>query len=147
MTLNLEHNRSTISTCRRSNLTNLKVPTFSSKHTSIWFRSAEVSFKNAGITSEETRTANSVLEIIPKAVFETIAPWLDMQPDVMKHLKLKERILKVFSLTAQQRSDRLLSLLTQLEQQHDVSPSQVWHEINSLMTLPDGKKINHAHEL
>ena len=36
-------------------------------------------------------------------------------------------------------------LPAQLEQQHDVTPSQVWHEINSLMKLPDGK--NYAHEL
>ena len=43
--------------------------------------------------------------------------------------------------------DRLLSLPAQLEQQHDVSPSQVCHKINSLMTIPDGKKINYAHKL
>ena len=96
--------------------------------------------------SEETR-ANSVLAIILETVLETIAPWLDVQPDVLEYSKLKERILKVFSLTVQQRVDRLISLPTQLEQQHDVTPSQVWHEINSLMTLPDGKKINYAHEL
>ena len=70
-----------------------------------------------------------------------------MQPDVLTHSKLQKRILNVFSLTAQQKLDRLLSLPVQLEQQYDVSPSQVWHEINSLMTLPDGKKINYGHEL
>ena len=90
------------------NLAKLRLPTFSSKHTSIWFRRAEASFKNAGITSEETR-ANCVPEIIPEAVLETIAPWLDMQPGVLKYSKLKERILKFFSLTTQQRLDRLLS--------------------------------------
>ena len=121
------------------NLAKLRLPTFSSKHTSIWFRRAEASFKNAGITSEETR-AKCVPEIIPEAVLETIAPWLDMQPGVLKYSKLKEGILKFFSLTTQQRLDRLLSLPAQLEQQHVVSPSQVWHEINSLITLPDGKK-------
>ena len=31
------------------NLAKLRLPTFSSKHTSIWFRRAEASFKNAGI--------------------------------------------------------------------------------------------------
>ena len=70
-----------------------------------------------------------------------------MQPDVLTYSKLLKRILKVFSLTAQQRLDRLLSLPVQLEQQYDVSLSQVWHEITSLMTLPDGKKINYGHEL
>ena len=128
------------------NLAKLRLPTFSSKHTSIWFRRAEASFKNTGITSEETR-AKCVPEIISEAVLETIAPWLDMQPGVLKYSKLKEGILKFFSLTTQQRLDRLLSLPAQLEQQHVVSPSQVWHEINSLITLPDGKKINYAHEL
>ena len=86
------------------NLANIRLPTISSKHTSIWFRKAEASFKNVGITSEETR-ANCVLEIIPETVFETIAPWLDKQPDVLKYSKLKKRILKAFSLTAQQRLD------------------------------------------
>ena len=86
-------------------------------------------------------------EILPETVLETIAPWLGMQPDVLEYSKLKEQILKVFSLTAQQRVDRLISLPVQLEQQHDVTSSQVWHEINSLMTLPDGKKISYAHEL
>ena len=128
------------------NLAKLRLPTFSSKHTSIWFRRAEASFKNTGITSEETR-AKCVPEIISEAVLETIAPWLDMQPGVLKYSKLKEGILKFFSFTTQQRLDRLLSLPAQLEQQHVVSPSQVWHEINSLITLPDGKKINYAHEL
>ena len=70
-----------------------------------------------------------------------------MQSDVLEYSKLKERILKVLYLTAQQRVNRLNSLPAHLEQQHDVTPSQVWHEINSLMTLPDGKKINYAHEL
>ena len=70
-----------------------------------------------------------------------------MQPDILEYSKLKEWILKAFSLTAQQRVDRLISLTAQLEQQHDVTPSQVWQEINSLMTLPDGKKINYAQEL
>ena len=106
-------------------------PTFSSKHTSIWFRKADAAFKNAGITSEVTR-ANCVLEIIPETVLETIAPWVDMQPDVLAYSKLKERILKMFHSTAQQRVDRLISLPAQLELQHDVTPSQVWHEINSL---------------
>ena len=98
------------------NLAKLRLPTFSSKHTSIWFRRAEASFKNAGITSEETR-ANCVLEIIPEAVLETIAPWLDMQPGVLKYSKLKEWILKFFSLATQQKLDRLLSFPAQLEQQ------------------------------
>ena len=88
--------------------------------------------------SEETR-ANCVLEITRETVLETIAPRLDMQPDVLEYSKLKIRILRVFSLTAQQRVDSLFSLPAQLEQQHDVTPSQVWHEINSLMTLPDEK--------
>ena len=64
------------------NLAKLRIPTFSSKHTSIWFRRADVAFKNVSITSEETR-ANCVLENIPETVLETIAPWLDMRPDVM----------------------------------------------------------------
>ena len=91
------------------------------------------------------KRANCVLEIIPETVLETIAPWLDMQPDVLEYSKLKERIM--FSLTAQQRVDRLISFPAHLEQQHDVTPSQVWHEINSLMTLPNRKEINCAHEL
>ena len=128
------------------NLAKPRLPTFSSKHTSIWFRGADATFKNASITSEETRV-NCVLENIPETVLETIAPWLDMQPDVLEYSKLKERILKVFSLSAQQRVDRLISLPAQLEQQHDVTPSQVWHEINSLITIPAGQKINYAHEL
>ena len=98
------------------NRAKLRLPTFSSKHTSIWFRRAEASFKNAGITSEETR-AKCVPEIIPEAVLETIALWLDMQPGVLKYSKLKEGILKFFSLTTQQRLDRLLSFPAQLEQQ------------------------------
>ena len=98
------------------NLAKLRLPTFSSKHTSIWFRRAEASFKNAGITSEETR-AKCVPEIIPEAVLETIAPLLDMQPGVLKYSKLKEGILKFFSLTTQQRLDKLLSFPAQLEQQ------------------------------
>ena len=67
-----------------------------------------------------------------------------MQPDILQYSKLKERILKVPFLTAQQ---ILLSLPAQLEQQHDVSPSQVWHKINSLVTIPDGNKINYARKL
>ena len=59
------------------NLAKLELPTFSSKHTSIWFRRADAAFKNANIASEETR-ANCVLEIISETVLETIAPWLDM---------------------------------------------------------------------
>ena len=126
------------------NLAKLRLPTFSSKHTSIWFRRADAAFKKANITSEETR-ANCVQEIIPETVLETIAPWLDMQPDVLAYSKLKEQIMKVFSLSAQQRVDRLISLPPPLKQQHDVT--QMWYEINSLMTLPDGEKINYAHDL
>ena len=129
------------------NLAKLRLPTFSSQHTSIWFRRADAAFKNASIAPEETR-ANCVLEIIPETVLETIAPWQsDMQSDVLEYSKLKEQILKVLSLTAQQRVNRLNSLSAHLEQQHDVTPSKLWHEINSLMTLPDGKKSNYAHEL
>ena len=57
------------------NLAKMRLPTFSSKHTFIWFRRADAAFKNASITSEETR-ANCVLEIIPVTVLEMIAPWL-----------------------------------------------------------------------
>ena len=80
-------------------------------------------------------------------MLETIAQWLVMQPDVLEYSRLQERILKMFFLTAQQRVDKLISLPAQIEQQHDVAPSQVWCEINSLMTPPIGKKINYAHEL
>ena len=55
------------------NLAKLRLPTLASKHTSIWFRCLDTAFKNASITSEET-TANSVLDIIPETVLETIAP-------------------------------------------------------------------------
>ena len=70
------------------NLAKLRLPTFSSKHTSIWFRRADATFKNASITTEGTR-ANCVQEIIPVTVLETIAPWLDMQPDILEYSKLK----------------------------------------------------------
>ena len=48
-------------------LAKLRLPTLPSKHTSIWFRRADAAFKNASITSEETR-ANCVLDIIPETV-------------------------------------------------------------------------------
>ena len=57
------------------NLVKMRLPTFSSKHTFMWFRRADAVFKNASITSEETR-ANCVLENIPETVLETIASWL-----------------------------------------------------------------------
>ena len=52
------------------NLAKLRLSTVSSKHTSFCFRRADAAFKNASITSEETR-ANCVLKIIPETVFES----------------------------------------------------------------------------
>ena len=127
-------------------LAKLRMPTFSTKHPSIWFRRVEAAFKNSGVTVEDTK-CNCILEAIPESVIESIAPWLDGQPDTLDYAKLKARILKVYAPTPQQRVDRLLQLPAQMEQQDDVSPSQVWHEINSLLTNPDGSKINFAREL
>ena len=50
----------------------------------------------------------------------------------------------IILLTPQETVDRLISFPAQLEQQHDVTQSQVWHEINSLMTLPDGRPAKPA---
>ena len=95
-------------------LAKLRMPTFTTKHPAIWFRRAEAAFQNAGVKQQQTK-CNCILEAIPETVIESIAPWLDTQPDELDYAKLKSRILKVYAPTAQQRVERLVNLPAQLE--------------------------------
>ena len=112
------------------NLAKLRLPHSPASTPPSGFEEQMPFFKNASITSEETR-ANCVLEIIPETVLETIAPWLDMQPDVLEYSKLKEWILKVFlSINYVIRFffnyvmiSFFLNSTAQLEQLHDVKES------------------------
>ena len=115
------------------NATSVRLPTFSPNQPLTWFRRAERHFSLKKITSSATQ-ADYTLEVLPEAVFQQISPWLDTQPAEIQYPDLKAKLLKEFCPTSSVRTRRILVLPQ--NPPADLTPTQLWHEINTLRQLP-----------
>ena len=110
------------------------LPSFSTLEPRIWFQRAEIAFRLRNITDSTTK-ADHVLSAIPDAVFSRISTWLDHQPETLTYETVKTFLLKQFTLNTSQRAQKLLAF-PQLTL-GDRSAHAVWHEMQSLATLPE----------
>ena len=72
--------------------------------------------------------------MLQEAVFQQISPWLDTQPAEIQYPDLKAKLLKEFCPTSSVRTRRILDLPQ--DPPDDLTPTQLWHEINTLRQLP-----------
>lgn len=132
------------------NATAVRLPQFSPNQPLTWFRRAERHFKLKKITNTATQ-ADYTFESLPEFVFQQIAPWLDTQAAEIHYDVLKTKLLREFCPTPAVRAHRIVNLPSQIS--HDRTPTQVWHEINTLQQLPekdsngDYKQLNLAKEI
>ena len=86
------------------------------------------------ITSS-TAKADYAIEVLPESVFQHIASWLDTQPAEIQHEDLKAALLRTFCPSPSVHARRILDLPHQLP--GDCSPTQAWHNINTLCQLQE----------
>ena len=123
--------------------TTVHLPVFSTNQLLTWFRRAERHFHLKKINNSTTK-ADHVIEVLPESVFQQIAPWMDTQLAEIKYDDLKATLLKTFCPTSAVRARRLLGLPQQLPA--DRTPTQIWHEINTLRQLPELDSITGLHK-
>ena len=95
------------------------LPQFSMSNPRAWFRLANARFSSSGLTSDDDKI-NKVLEALPPAVFDKLAPWLETQPEVgASYTALKTELLATYSGSKPTRKQKILQLLTHPEsEQH-----------------------------
>ena len=119
------------------------LPYFSPNQTHTWFRRAERHFHLKRITVR-TPKADYTIEVLTESIFQHISPWLDMQPAEIKYEDLKAMLLKKFRPTSSIHAQRILDLPQQ--PMSDRTPSQIWHEIFTLLQLPDINEDTGSHK-
>ena len=111
-----------------------RLPSFSPNQPLTWFRRAERHFHlKRSIVS--TTKADDIIAVLTEFVFQHISPWLDMQPAAIKYEDRKAMLLKKFCPTSSVHALRILDLPQQ--PMSDRTPSQIWHDILTLLQLPD----------
>ena len=112
----------------------VRLPPFSPNQPLTWFRRAERHFHLKKITNSTTK-ADYAIEVLPESVFQHIASWLDTQPAEIQYEDLKAALLRTFCPSPSVRARRILDLPHQLP--GDCTPTQTWHNINTLCQLPE----------
>ena len=125
------------------NASTVQLPSFSLNQSFVWFRRAEHHFHLKRITVSTTK-ADYTIEVLPESVFQHLSPWLDMQPAEIKYEDLNAMLLKKFFPTLSVRVQRILDLPQQPMSDHTLS--QIWHEIFTLLQLPDIKEDTGSHK-
>lgn len=116
------------------NATTVRLPPFSPNQPLTWFRRAERHFQLKNIKNEATK-ADYAMEVLPDSVFQRIAAWLDTQPAEILYKDLKSTLLRIYCPTPAVRARRIMDMPASLPP--DITPTQAWHEINTLRTLPE----------
>ncbi|XP_063898328.1 uncharacterized protein LOC135119011 [Helicoverpa armigera] len=128
------------STCRVA----VKLPPFWSDRVAIWFEQAEAQFLLAGITTDITKYSYILSQIDTKIVGEIEHIFIN-PPAEGKYEKLKEALMKRFSISEEQRLRQLLSD----EELGDRKPSQFLRHLRSIAgkTLSDDNILRQLRRL
>ena len=107
----------------------LKLPTFSTIDSAVWFRREEVQFRLQRARSSRTQ-ADHVLAAIPDTIFTQMSTWLD----AIEYKDIKALLLQKFLSSAERRAQMILDLSNQ--PLGDQRPSDALTEMKSLCCLP-----------
>ena len=112
----------------------VRLPTFCATDAAAWFLRAEVQFRLKK-EKDESRKADYVLAALPDEVFSLITDWLaEKEENNLVYTDLKRVLLERFTLTPEQRAERLLSLSKQ--PLGDQRPSMALQEMKAIAKVP-----------
>lgn len=115
-----------------ANAVAIKLPPFTLNNPAMWFRRAEAQFRLRGITRDSTK-ADHAMSVMSEDTFCKLDAWLSKQPSKVLYQDLKEYILGRFTLSQNERAQRILKLAG--VPLGDQTVSEAWDEILSLATL------------
>ncbi|XP_068247669.1 uncharacterized protein [Palaemon carinicauda] len=118
---------------QHANLANIKLPPFSHKNVSAWLTRADVQFRIAGLT-RETDLANLILSVLPEAVFDRLAQWIESWAGLPSYTEVRAKLIELYSPPIPERARRIFDLLQQ--PLRDQSPTEAWEELQNLIFFP-----------